>query len=157
MVQPTARCRLNSNPSSVRHCLTMAVSEFQTVRFRTMKLYQKLATLLQAIDNCQKSGNTEWHEKHRETLHSLCSEHMPRGSGFDNGTTLQESTPNRITFGTAFHHMDESGSYDGWTDHTVIITPDLVHGFNLRITGRDRNQIKEYMHECFAMALKTPK
>jgi hypothetical protein len=49
--------------------------------------------------------------------------------------------------------MNEQGSYDGWTEHTVIVTPSLAMGYRLRITGRDRNGIKEYMHDVFNAAL----
>lgn len=44
--------------------------------------------------------------------------------------------------------------YDGWTDHTVIVTPSLRSGFDIRITGRDRNQTKEYLYEVFDSALR---
>jgi hypothetical protein len=49
--------------------------------------------------------------------------------------------------------MNDGGFYDGWTDHSVIVTPSLVEGFNLRVTGRNRKDIKEYIAEQFCMAL----
>ena len=79
---------------------------------------------------------------------------MPNGSGFDAGTQIElaECSENKLTFKTAFHHMDEQGGYDGWTEHFVKITPSF-HGFNIRVTGRDRNEIKEYIGDTFNYAL----
>ena len=41
----------------------------------------------------------------------------------------------------------------GWTEPTIVVTPTLSSGFNLKITGRDRNQIKDYLGELFQVAL----
>ena len=73
------------------------------------------------------------------------------GAATDSGTTidLESSSPDRIVLRTSFHHMDENGYYDGWSNHTIIVTPSLAFGFNLRITGRDRNQIKDYLADLF--------
>jgi hypothetical protein len=117
-------------------------------------LYQHIASRLQAIENCEKAGNTEWLGKHRDALAWLVKEYMPSGGGIDNGTSLYDkATDNRLVFGTMYHHMNEGGYYDGWTDHTVIVTPSLTGGIDLRITGRDRNDIKEYLHQVFFGAL----
>jgi len=48
--------------------------------------------------------------------------------------------------------MNENGYYDGWTSHTVTVTPGW-NGPELRITGRDRNQIKDYLYDTFHYAL----
>jgi hypothetical protein len=48
--------------------------------------------------------------------------------------------------------MNDGGFYDGWTEHTVVVTPSF-RGINLRISGRDRNQIKEYLYETYDYAL----
>ena len=81
----------------------------------------------------------------------------PSGSGIDNGVQLleDESHDNRLVFQCDFHHMDESGFYSGWTYHTAVVTPDLAFGYSLRITGRDRNQIKEYLGETLGYWLDT--
>ncbi len=117
------------------------------------KLYSTLASLVQARINCDNATprNDEWFDKHTDRIEELVKEHMPSGSGFDSGTKLDLdlSEPNKLVFLTSFHHMAESGMYDGWTEHTVIVTPDLAFGFRLKITGRDRNQIKEYIRELF--------
>ena len=123
---------------------------------KTMKLFSKIANLLLAAENCDKSNNAEWSTKHRQTIRELVKEHMPSGAGFDAGTSLDEegSKPEKLVFNAPFHHMDENGFYDGWTDHLIIVTPSLVSGYALKITGRDRNGIKEDIAEVFSNALK---
>ena len=121
-----------------------------------------ISGLLTAIDNCQervdnphnsdddKALASSWITKHNQLIDSICREHMPSGSGFDNGTYLwrEKSTPDRLVFGTAFHHMDDSGMYDEWTRHEVYVTPTFT-GVKLRITGRDYRDIKDYIADCF--------
>ena len=119
------------------------------------KLYQRIASAIIARANCEESGNFEWFAKHTETLESIARDHLPRGSGFDSGSTIDvdRSTAERIVINTAYHHMDDGGCYDGWTEHDVIVTPSLAFGFNLRITGRDRNEFKDYASELFHSVL----
>lgn len=118
------------------------------------KVYQRIAELLTAIENCENNGNHEWKAKHKATLKDLVGEHMPSGSGFDNGTVLvPESTPNRLVFRTDYHHMDTHGVYDGWTGHDIIVKGDLLMGFTMRITGRNRNDIKDQIAMDFGHAL----
>jgi hypothetical protein len=121
------------------------------------KLYQRIASLIQAMDNCRKSGNAEWLEKHHATLDCLVVDHMPRGSGIDSGCNLSidKSNPEKLVFATSYHHMNDGGYYDGWTQHVVTVTPSLASGIDIRISGRDRNQIKEYLYGVFSDALNT--
>lgn len=121
-------------------------------------LVSRIASTLAARENCRRTGNAEWEAKHSETL-AAYAEILPSGSGWDNGTSIDEnSTPNRIILSGSFHHMNDGGMYDGWTDHTIIVTPDLAHGFNMRITGRNRNDIKDYLADMFheAMTAEAP-
>lgn len=119
------------------------------------KLYVRLARLVGAYKRCTSSGN-DWAEKHEATILKLVKEHLPSGSGFDSGTDLDlvASSDEKLVFHTHFHHMNDGGMYDGWTDHTVVIKPSLSFGFVMRITGRDRRQIKEYIAESFDIALR---
>ena len=118
-------------------------------------LYRAIASGLEAMQNCVKHGNKEWHTKHGEMLFSM-NDVLPSGNGFDCGSEIEiaDSKPDMLIIHTSFHHMDEYGGYDGWTDHTVIITPSLTCNFNLRVTGKDRNDIKEYIAEVFDIALQ---
>jgi hypothetical protein len=122
-----------------------------------MQVYHLFAQTLDALRTSEKRGNSEWIEIHTRTLRSLAYIHLPSGSGFDNGPAhldLARSGPDRLVFtGADFHHMDENGMYDGWTEHTVVVTPSLAHGFTVRVTGRDRNEIKSYIADTFHAAL----
>jgi hypothetical protein len=121
----------------------------------TRKVFEIIANKLQAMNNCLEKGNTEWFDKHQDSIKSIVSETFPHGSGFDSGTKLNfdESKPERLVFDTGFHHMNDGGYYDGWTEHKVIVTPSLVYGFTLRVTGRDKREIKDYIGECFHQCL----
>lgn len=118
-------------------------------------LYQHIAAAVDARINCQKSNNTEWFEKWTDRLRAIEKDHLPSGSGIDSGCTidLDRSTGERIVIATSFHHMHgESGMYDGWTDHTVTITP-AFRGIHIAISGRNRNDIKEYLADTFDQIL----
>lgn len=115
------------------------------------ELYKHMAGKLQAIANCRKSNNLEWLDRHTDSLFALVNKYMPSGSGIDSGMTIdmESSHANRLVFSFSFHHMDEMGGYDGWTEHQLIVTPSLFSGFDMRITGRNRNDIKEYLYQLF--------
>lgn len=125
-------------------------------------LYQEIANLVQARltsiarqDGGANRTAANWVGNHTDRIEHLVKEHMPSGSGFDNGTRidLDRSHADKLVFTTAFHHMNAGGFYDGWTEHTVTVTPSLLMGFHLRISGRDRNDIKDYISEEFQYAL----
>ena len=122
------------------------------------RLVKQISSLLKAIENCKKNNNesvgSEWLEKHTERLDSLCKNHLPSGAGFDSGTNLDmdKSNSEKLVFHTSFHHMNESGYYDGWTDHTVTVTPGF-DGVHIRISGRNRNDIKDYILQTFEHCL----
>ena len=120
-----------------------------------MKIYQQMATNFCAWKNCITSKNTEWEDKHYEKILDIVSKYMPRGSGFDNGTffDFQKSNPDKLIFHTKFHHMNDNDCYDGWTEHAVTVTPSLQFGYNIKVTGKDRNDIKEYINEVFGNCL----
>jgi hypothetical protein len=119
------------------------------------QLYQQLAHRVQAMKNCELSGNTEWLEKHRLAAEKLADEFLPSGSGFDSGSRIDlvDSAGERLVLYTQFHHMNESGMYDGWTEHTIRVYPSLLFEIRLTISGRNRNEIKDLIHEEFHVAL----
>ncbi len=120
------------------------------------KFYQEIASRINAYYNCVNSGNTMWASKHLTVIEKLSKE-LPSGSGFDSGTQIDvdRSNDKRIILTTSFHHMDEHGGYDGWTEHEVWITPSF-QGIDLRITGRDRNEFKDYCYQTFEYCLTRP-
>ena len=116
-----------------------------------MNLYQSIASACQAIRNCQESGNVEWEGRWADYLDRIEKECLPSGSGFDAGTTIdrEKSGPDRLVFLTSFHHMNATGYYDGWTEHTVTIRPTFT-GPDIRVSGRNRNDVKDYIVDTFA-------
>ena len=131
-------------------------------------LYSELSGLIDAnkrrLKDSVSPANTpersqHWRDMadtHETTIERLVKDFMPSGSGFDSGTKLDldASHADKLVFTTSYHHMDESGSYDGWTEHTVTVTPSLAHAFNIRISGRNRSDIKDYIHQAFSDALR---
>jgi hypothetical protein len=113
--------------------------------------YKLIAELITAIENCKRSNNVEWLDKHSERLDAITDAVLPSGSGFDSGCTLdlEASTREKIVVKTSFHHLTE-GMYNGWTNHTVTVKPSFIDGFSIGVTGPNRNQIKEYIHEVFS-------
>jgi hypothetical protein len=114
---------------------------------------QELSAKCQAFHNCL-SGD-EWRIRHADDIKWLAKQFLPSGSGFDSGTevSIEESGKDKVVLVTSFHHMNDNGMYDGWTSHSIIITP-AFNGVNIRITGQDRNQIKDYIHEMIYFALQ---
>jgi len=123
---------------------------------RTMTLASDIVNTLVARQNCEKSGNVEWREKWAERLDVLVS-NLPSGSGLGADTTLDEdkSGPTRLVFQTSFHHMNDGGMYDGWTEHTVTVVPTFT-GLDIKVSGRNRNDIKDYIAEVFVSLLSSP-
>lgn len=119
-----------------------------------MKRYQHLSRTLAALKTCEERGNGFYETVHAQTIDDIMNS-APSGSGIDSGTTLDRtaSSPRQLVFRTAYHHMNENGMYDGWTEHTVRAVADLGLGFDLKISGRDRNGIKEYLAETFELWL----
>lgn len=121
-------------------------------------LYEAIAKTLQAYKNCCLSDtekHREWKLNHADRLTDLVHHHMPSGSGVDNGTVLDMAKSNgeKLVFEAGFHHMNKHGVYDGWTHHTVVVTASLLYRINVRISGRNRNDIKEYLASLFLDAL----
>lgn len=117
---------------------------------KTQTIAEALASALQARINCEQSGNTEWQQRHGERIAELM-ETAPSGSGIDTGTTLddEKANPEKLSFYLSYHHMNDGGMYDGWTEHTVTARASLVFGLDVRIGGRDRNDIKDYLGEVY--------
>jgi hypothetical protein len=136
---------------------------------KTQPIYKMIATKVQALANLEAKemeyvwgdqaipeNITRWLAIHTTILEDIADKLLPSGSGFDNGTAidLEQSKPERLVLSTSFHHMNENGFYTKWTQHEVIITPSLAFDFEIKITGRNHNGIKDYMHEVFDHALR---
>lgn len=109
-----------------------------------------------AADAPMRATRLEWMRRHKEEGDALARDMLPSGSGFDNGSHIdwERSTGDRLVFTTAFHHMNDAGFYDGWTEHSVTVRASLTLGLVVTVSGRDRNGIKDYIAEAFALALR---
>ena len=127
------------------------------------KVYEALARAIVARLNCIASSNAEWQERWEDKAHCIVRDYLPSGSGVDSGTKLDLDAckPERIVLQTSFHHMAGNGFYDGWTDHTVTVTPSFVGGFDVKVSGRNRNDIKDYLgelyHDCLSVDMDAPR
>ena len=107
-----------------------------------MKLYQAIAQNARLIAEPRFQEAAKERQKRIEAA-------LPSGSGFDAGTCILKACDAGIVLETEFHHMDENGSYDGWTQHRVTIRASLTHGICISVSGRNRNGIKEYIADTF--------
>lgn len=116
-----------------------------------MKLYQKIASTIIAIRNCEKSGNSEWLEKHKDTLYDIEKNVLPHGGGIDSGCKInvEKSNENKIVIDVPYHCMDEHGYYAGWRDYQIVIKANLAFDFTVDIKGRDYNGLKDYLADIF--------
>lgn len=130
---------------------------------RTTTIIHRIAAELSRLANCERAldNGQDHHRVNRDDALAKLDELqslLPSGSGFDAGTQidLERSTPEKIVFNTSFHHMDEAGFYSGWTEHDVTVLPSFVHGLDIRVSGRDRNGIKDYIAEAMHHVLTQP-
>lgn len=122
----------------------------------TRKLYQEMGQIIDARKNCEKSGNTEWFNKHTEYLEKYLIEKLPHGSGLDYtwNYDYNKSNANKVVLTMSFYAMNDVGMYDRVIDFTVTITPSLAHNFDLLISGNfgKYQDIKEYLYDILTEA-----
>lgn len=115
-------------------------------------LAKQIAIAINARETCLKhGGNGHWGDTWTERLNQIARSQLPSGSGFDSGTRidLDASTEDKIVLTASFHHMNDGGFYDGWTEHRITVRPSLIHGFTLTVSGSNRNDIKDYIRQTF--------
>jgi hypothetical protein len=115
------------------------------------KVYQYLARNTQRIRDLLVAGRVEEAREAEMDLIQWMKNNAPSGSGIDSGTEINfdASGDTKVILTTEFHHMTEHGYYDGWTQHTLTISASLRFGFVLKVGGRDRNMIKEYLGDLY--------
>lgn len=115
-----------------------------------MKVYEYLAQKAMTA----LSGN-DYSEKACDDVEDFLKNHGPSGSGIDCGTKIcwmktDFTKKEKIVLIVDYHHMDEYGGYCGWTEHNVVITPTMIGSpFQVKITGKNKNQIKDYLADTF--------
>lgn len=114
----------------------------------TAPLYVALARALQWQSRVNEHFRPQADERVR-----LLVKRLPHGNGID-GETIVEWNNGRILLKVSFHHMNENGFYTQWTDHVITISPSLTYGFDLKVSGKNVNDIKDYLGDLFNMALR---
>jgi len=124
-----------------------------------MKLYQQLARSIDARQRCIDADpvndfGLDIHEKKIEDIEAL----LPSGSGINTGTKvdIDRSTGQKLILFGSYDVMAESGMYTGVIDFEVIVKPDLMFDFDIRISGKfgKHQDIKEYLDEVYYDALR---
>jgi hypothetical protein len=115
------------------------------------KLYQALASLVEARLQCLASGNNHLGRDCEERANRLVRERM-RGGGRFEGTRLDwnRSMPNKLVLVTAYLDTGHDG---GRTIHTVTVRPDLCLGYRLSVSNSNRPGIRDFVAESFRTAL----
>ncbi len=118
---------------------------------RGEKVYQYLARNAQRIRSLLVADQVTEAREAEVTLIQWMKSNAPSGSGIDCGTKINfdASGDTKVVLTTEFHHMNDGGYYDGWTQHTITAVASLRFGFTLKVGGRDRNSIKEYLGDLY--------
>jgi len=80
---------------------------------------------------------------------------LPSGSGIDNGTRVTDVSAARVKLECSYHHMNDTGHYDGWTEHVIRVTPTFA-GIDVKVSGPDRNGVRDYLGDVYHHALTHP-
>lgn len=121
-----------------------------------MKFCHALVTAITTLKRIKENNPDSPYVQHWEDYVEFLEDKLPSGSGFDNGTKVEADLvkEDRLIFKTDFHHMDGNGFYTGWTNHTVMVKPLLcLPHFDVRVTGRNKNDIKDYIATVFHSVL----
>lgn len=115
------------------------------------KVYKALANVARVLNGSHGTQSSMTALDFQTQMMDKLVKLAPSGSGFDSGTQFlsDESSDNKLVFETSFHHMDEHGGYCGWSDHRVIVKPSLLFEIELRITGKNKNGIKDHIYQVF--------
>ncbi len=114
-----------------------------------MKLYQAIVQNHRLENDPMFRDDTRVHDRVDRILACL-----PRGSGIDAGTTVVSVTDKQIVLTAGYHHMNEGGYYDGWTEHTIRVRPSLMLGMTVTVSGPNRNNIKDYLQELYMRVME---
>ena len=113
----------------------------------TFGFYSQIAM---AIGEYNKTDNPEIKARIEETLKEA-EKTLPSGGVFiESRIDIKRSVSQRLVLLTSCKHVTAGGQYDSVTRHQIIITPCLMNGFNIRVTGPERRGIKEKIEHAFS-------
>ena len=105
-----------------------------------MKLYQKIARVA-------SQKNKSLKEKELALLQEL----LPYGNGIETGCVISlKSTHKRIVIDIAYGHPNYT---DDITTYQVVITPSFEEGINVRITGKNKDKLIEWLQKQYLQAI----
>jgi hypothetical protein len=113
---------------------------------------QQLGRLIAQAKHTDKK--TGWFDPSAKQVRSFVHEYLPSGSGLDGDIVVDFSrcNSNQVVIDVEYHHMNEVGMYTGWTNHSIVVTPSF-DGIDVCVTGKNKNDIKEYLLDLFYDAL----
>ena len=116
----------------------------------------KLISLIAHNCDWHKGVNDEWMGECEDRIYKL-EKLLPSGSGIDSGCKIdvEKSSSDKVIITFGYHFMNDAGYYDGWEDYKLIVKPKLWNDFDLRIVGKDRRFIKDYLYDLFDTELKS--
>jgi hypothetical protein len=137
-----------------RFSAIVVIADLSGVQNMTNTVASRLASCIQARLNCIQSGNDTWRDRWETLIGRIADDYLPSGSGIDRGTSvdLDRSTGSELVLLADYHHMDEGGCYDGWTEHEVTVEP-TFDGFSVDVAGRNRDDIRDYLSDTFYCAM----
>lgn len=121
-------------------------------------LVQELATRLQCIKHADDHPIYKGSQGVHKAVVKRIMSTAPSGSGFDAGTKIHKEVYGKGTrkydllalqFLAEFHHMDDIGYYCGWTKHIVTVRSALSGELHIAISGPNKRQIKDYIHDVY--------
>lgn len=127
-----------------------------------MKLYQAIA---RCLDITQRKVVDPVHKDACENLLvKIADAFLPSGLGFDNGTSIVTDRKGvgdkMFLMTTAYHRMNDGGSYADWSHWTIRVEASFVQGIRYTLIGRRVNKddakrdIGEYILDTFSEALE---
>ena len=113
-------------------------------------LFKEIAAVAGALHRCKNHADATWCNRHDDILTHIERDLLPHGSGIDNGCKIDrdKSTDDKIVIRFSFHHINDNGYYCGWSDYVVTVTP-AFSGICLKISGRNVNDVKDYLADTF--------
>jgi len=127
-----------------------------------MTAQKETYNLLQTWDaylRCCANDNTEWIDKHWDTITTVLFENLPHGSGIDYDWQFYAADNGKdLVCANGWHYMNENGYYDGSWDFQITIKTGIRDMFGkivFKITGQfgKHQDIKEYLYELIGESL----
>ena len=115
----------------------------------------KLISLIAQTCDWHKVVNDEYMGECEDRIYKL-EQLLPSGSGIDAGCKIdvEKSSSDKVIITFGYHFLNDAGYYDGWGEYKLIIKPNLSNDFDLRIVGKDRRFIKDYLYDLFDTELR---